>query len=123
MIGNPIELFRLLNAHHVNYLVVGGMAAITYGVPRVTKDIDLFIETDLENCRRLLAAFLAAGMATADLTTPEAVLQNEISIFADYWRVDVLTKLKSLDFATAWQRRHIIERGDVSFFLLSLDDR
>lgn len=122
MIGNPIELFRLLNAHKVKYLIIGGMAAITYGVPRVTKDIDLLIQADATNCRRLLDAFLAARMGTADLTTPEAILQNEISIFDDYWRIDVLTRLKTLTFDELWERRNIVERSDVALPMISLQD-
>jgi hypothetical protein len=34
------ELFRILNAHDVRYLVVGAYAVIYYAEPRYTKDLD-----------------------------------------------------------------------------------
>ncbi len=122
MITQPIELFRLLNQHDVRYLVIGGMAAISYGVPRVTKDIDLFIEASPDNCQRLLKAFETAGMGTALLTTWKAVLQNEISIFDDYWRIDVLTRLMSIEFRQAFDQKTLIVRDGVHIPFISLSD-
>ena len=39
-----LELYKSLNRHKVKYLLVGGMAAVLYGSPRLTKDVDIFIE-------------------------------------------------------------------------------
>jgi hypothetical protein len=33
-----------LKRHQVKYVVIGGVAVILHGVPRMTGDIDLFIE-------------------------------------------------------------------------------
>lgn len=49
-------VFRSLSIHEVRYLVVGGVAAIVHGVPRTTFDLDLLVEADEENARRLLEA-------------------------------------------------------------------
>ncbi|MBI4238938.1 MAG: hypothetical protein HY696_11080 [Deltaproteobacteria bacterium] len=38
MIVQHIQLFKSLNSHGVEYLLIGGTLAIAYGVPRVTKD-------------------------------------------------------------------------------------
>ena len=122
MITNPFELFKLLNQHDVRYLVIGGMAAITYGVPRVTKDIDLFIESTEVNCQRLLEALESAGMGTALLTTPEAILKNEITVFDDYWRIDVLTVLRSITFDSAYKNRTTFDREGVQIPFISLND-
>jgi len=41
------DLLRVLNAHAVKYLVVGGYAYGVHLEPRTTKDLDLFIRADL----------------------------------------------------------------------------
>ena len=51
-----LELFRALNSHEVQYLLVGGLAMNLHGVPRVTMDVDLIVGLDGENLRRFLAA-------------------------------------------------------------------
>lgn len=37
------EFLKLLNAHRVEYLLVGGYAVGYYGYPRATADLDLWI--------------------------------------------------------------------------------
>lgn len=39
------DFIRLLNQHHVRYLIVGGEAVIYYGYARLTGDVDFFFET------------------------------------------------------------------------------
>ena len=40
---DAIELFRLLHERRINYLLVGGMAMLTYVQGRNTKDVDLLM--------------------------------------------------------------------------------
>jgi len=41
--GDAIDLFRVLHARRVPYLLVGGMAMLTYVQGRNTKDVDLIM--------------------------------------------------------------------------------
>jgi len=52
------ELLELLNAHEVEYLVVGGYALAFHGTPRFPGDIDLFVKPDAQNAKRILSARL-----------------------------------------------------------------
>ena len=54
MLNQLQGVFSSLNAHEVKYLVIGGIAAILYGVPRATFDLDIVIAADPENAQRLL---------------------------------------------------------------------
>lgn len=98
-------VFACLNSHDVRYVVIGGVAAILHGVPRATLDHDLLIEATLSNAERLLAAFLEAGLGTAALITPQALLENEITVFKDVLRMDVQTRTPGITFEESWQRR------------------
>lgn len=40
----------------MEYVLVGGLALIAQGLPRTTKDVDLFVETTHDNVKRLKAA-------------------------------------------------------------------
>ena len=51
------DMIRLLNKHHVDYMIVGGYAAIYHGYVRFTADIDFFYKSDKENSIRLFQAF------------------------------------------------------------------
>lgn len=51
------ELLQQLNQHQIEYIVVGGVAAVLQGAPITTFDLDTLINVDETNADRLLAAF------------------------------------------------------------------
>ena len=51
-------LLRRLDAGGVKFVVVGGIAAITHGSPRFTRDLDIVFATDEANVQRLGAALV-----------------------------------------------------------------
>ena len=52
-----VKVFQLLNKHKVRYLVAGGVATVLYGNPRFTKDLDLFVDLEEKNLRKLVEVF------------------------------------------------------------------
>lgn len=122
MIVRHSRLFECLNKNGVEYLLIGGTLAIAYGVPRVTKDVDLFLNPTADNARRCLQALEEFGMGTAALATAEEICATEITIFKDVVRLDVLTSVKGLDFPAAWGNRVFLELEGVRIPALSLDD-
>lgn len=105
MLNRLQGVFSSLQKHDVKYLVIGGIASVLYGVPRATFDLDILIAATPDNVGRLLAAFTDAGLATALMTNPGEVLNNEITIFKDRVRIDVQTRTPGLNFDDAWNRR------------------
>ena len=49
LFGNFIKVLAALQHHRVEYILVGGVAVIFYGMERLTRDIDLFLKMDAEN--------------------------------------------------------------------------
>lgn len=117
-----LNLYRSLNKNRVKYLLVGGVAAILYGSPRITKDTDIFIERDPKNAGRLPRALKDIGFRTTYLTIPRKKPENEVSIFKDYIFLDVLTKVKGIDFKSAWKRRKIKYLRGVRVPLICMED-
>lgn len=48
------EFLRLLTAHEVAFLLVGGYAVALHGYPRATADFDLWIDLAPDNIERVL---------------------------------------------------------------------
>lgn len=122
MLNQLKDVFSSFQKHDVRYLVIGGIAAILYGVPRATFDLDILIEATPENSRLLLEALIDARLGTAVLTTPEEILDHEITIFRDRVRIDVQTETPGIVFSEAWARRRIMTYQGQSFNVLARDD-
>jgi len=50
------EILELLNQHQVEYIVVGGVAAVIHGAPMTTFDLDTLIRVNAANAERLSEA-------------------------------------------------------------------
>ena len=50
------EILELLNKHEVEYIVVGGVAAVIHGAPVTTFDLDALVRVSEENATRLKTA-------------------------------------------------------------------
>ncbi len=122
MLNRLQGVFAFLSRHDVRYVVIGGIAAVLHGVPRATFDLDILIDPTPDNARRLLAALAAAGLGTADLTTPQEIVSNEITVFKDRLRIDVQTATPGLAFADAWDRRVEMRYQGQVFFVASRAD-
>jgi hypothetical protein len=106
----------------VHYVVIGGVAAVLYGVPRATFDMDMLIEPTIENAQKLLTALEEAGFGTATITNSEDIIAHEITIFNDRVRIDVQTRTPGVSFQDAWLRRKTVNYQGQDFFILSKDD-
>lgn len=71
MLKRYLALFRALNAARVKYLVIGGLAAIAYGIPRSTKDADIAVLSSEKTYTKLLKVFRTLRLGAAYLTDPE----------------------------------------------------
>jgi len=97
------ELLSALNAQGVKYMVVGGYAVGVHAQPRVTKDIDIFIEMSRENAEAVYAALAAfgaplAGISAEDFLKPASVLRIGVPPVA----VDILQHIDGVTFEEAW---------------------
>lgn len=117
------EFAELLNSNRVEYLVVGGYALAAYGHPRYTGDLDFWIGTDASNAHKVLAAlnqfgFGSLGITQADLTTENQVIQ----LGFPPGRIDILTSLDGVKFATCFERRLLVVVDGISLNFIHLED-
>jgi hypothetical protein len=53
---DPVRALRVLNAHHVRFVVIGGFAGNLLGSPSITHDLDVCYERTRGNCDALARA-------------------------------------------------------------------
>jgi hypothetical protein len=117
---NAQELGRVLQAYGVKYLFFGKSGAILLGYSDTTQDVDLFVDRQPENCKKIVAALLEMGFR---LTEPE---QGEIRRGKDFvqlrngpFDLDLVFAPDGIErFEDAWERR--VERH--GFPVASIDD-
>lgn len=85
------ELLAYLEEAGVRFVVVGGVAVVVQGHPRLTADLDLVIDLDPANVRRAIDALTARGLRP-------------------------LIPVNPLDFADADKRRDWIETKNLAVF-------
>lgn len=54
----PDEIIRVLSAHGVDFVVIGGLAVQAHGYIRLTQDLDIIVRPSLLNLTRLSEAFV-----------------------------------------------------------------
>lgn len=69
----PEEILRVLNAHAVDYVVIGGYAAVAQGSPYPTSDIDVTPDLAHENMNRLSRALTELGARVRHPDIPEGL--------------------------------------------------
>ena len=122
MLNRLQGVFSSLESNEVRYVVIGGIAAVLYGVPRATLDLDLLIEATAENAARLLKSFEEAGLSTVSLTTAKDLMDHEIVVFEDWVRIDVQTRTPGIQFDQAWKNREVMEYQGQKFYVVSRKD-
>jgi len=112
------DMLLLLEKNRVRYLIIGGLAFIYHAKPRYTKDMDLWIDPDLENVRRANKALAEFGSPfLINTEKKEEILQ--IGIAPD--RIDLLRHVAGARFETAWKKRIRGKYGKVVANWIDLD--
>jgi len=96
-----VALCRQLNALGARYLVCGGFAIIRAGYPRVTGDIDLLVDMDLENEAKVFRALeILPDKAVLELD-PGDVAKHVVCRVADDVLVDLMGSASGIEYAEA----------------------
>jgi Nucleotidyl transferase of unknown function (DUF2204) len=117
------EFIELLNSTQVEYMLVGGYALATYGHPRYTGDMDVWVKPEADNVERLLLVlsafgFASVGLKKADFMEPEAVVQ----LGYPPARIDLLTAIDGVTFDACFERRAVVVIDDVTIPVIHIQD-
>jgi hypothetical protein len=111
-IGLAGILHRILSQLEIAYYITGGVAAIAYGEPRTTRDLDLVVEIARTDLDRLVARLEAEGfyvpgvddvksghLSTLGITHTESVSRADLVIAgSDEFEQGKFARIRAIDF-------------------------
>ena len=123
MLNNDFKEFAgLLNAHGVEYLVVGGFALAAHGHPRYTGDIDFWVSPEPANIARVLLALSDFGFASLGLSASDFGSDTVVQLGRPPRRIDLMTGIDGVEFSGCWARREALQIDGMTWFVIGLDD-
>jgi len=117
------DIGGFLNRKNIRFLVIGGIAAIRYGAPRATRDLDILLKAE-DIPENFLDDLEAEGYSPVEGVTMKEFLDSQYTIFSkNGGEVDLWTKVEGLNFDDqVWGRREDEEvNGEIIHFISAED--
>jgi hypothetical protein len=128
----PDALVAVLNRHGVDFVVVGGIAAIRHGSRRATRDLDIVPAPGLDNAVRLADALVEldahlrgvdADRLGIDPTDPAVLASGaDLGLATAHGILDVLQELVGVDYAELRSRAEPARLGEEPVAVAHVDD-
>jgi len=119
------------------YVVVGGLAVVLHGYPRLTVDLDLVVDLEPEAARKTIAALTSLGLRplapvdAAEFADPQRrrawVTEKGMRVFSLYdpndpLRIVDLFVESPVDFESLWTNARSVELGRISVRVAAIPD-
>jgi hypothetical protein len=126
---NLSELMRRLISSDVEFVLVGGFAAVAHGVTLVTRDVDICCRFSDGNLKRIEKAFAdlhpvhrSRPGLPLDLTPDQCAILKNLSLKTDLGIVDCLGEVLGVgSFDEVWQHSIEVELPYGKFHVLDID--
>jgi hypothetical protein len=130
-------IFEALERARVRYVVVGGVAVVLHGHPRLTADLDLAVDLSPEEARKAIDALVGLGLRPRAPVDPAGfadpavrgrwVSERGMRVFSlvdprDPLRVVDLFAENPVDFEELWVRAETMAVGRTSVRVASIED-
>ncbi len=100
------EFLSALIARRVRFVLIGGHAVAGHGEPRLTEDLDVFVDPSIANARRLHDALVDFGFAAVAPRVSELAKPDRVFMLGRKpWRIDILTGIDGVTFREVWRSR------------------
>lgn len=123
------EFLYLLSKHKVKYLIIGGEAVIYYGHARLTGDIDIFYQRNIENAAKLFEMLNEFWEKNIPGINNKAQLMQDGIVFqfgVPPNRIDLLNNIEKVEFIHAWKNKKedsITRKGkEFNIFYIGLNE-
>ncbi len=116
------EFLKLLNAHSVEYLLIGGYAVGYYGYPRATADMDIWIAIHSANANRIVSVLKEFGFDLPELSQELFLKEWQIiRLGVPPIRIEIATTISGVNFSECYTRRVVDVLDGVEVNLISLN--
>jgi len=116
-------LLKLFNKNKVRYCIIGAYAVAFYAEPRYTKDMDIFVEPDKDNARRIIKSLSEFGFKSLALEEKDLIRKGKIiQLGYEPVRIDLITSIEGCDFKEAWNNKAIGNYGKQKVIFIGLKE-
>ena len=131
------ETIAALERGDVRYVVVGGLAVVLHGHPRLTVDLDLVVDLEPAEARNAVEILLRLGLVPSipveplDFADPSKrtawTREKNMRVFSlrdpedDFRRVDLFVE-EPVEFSGLWERSDVLSLGSTRVRVASIDD-
>jgi predicted nucleotidyltransferase len=116
------EFLKLLNAHRVEYLMIGGYAVGYYGYPRATADMDIWVAVNPANADKIVAVLKEFGFNLPDLSAELFLKEWQIiRMGVPPVRIELSTSVSGVNFSECYANKVIDAVDGVQINLISLE--
>lgn len=117
------DFIKLLNKHHVDYMVVGGYALAFHGKPRHTGDLDIWINCSETNAEKLLLVINEFGLGSLGLSKLDFMKEGYITqIGYPPLRIDILNTIDGVKFENAFPNKLVLDVDGVEIKYIGIKD-
>ncbi len=117
-----IRLLKTLSQNSVKFLLIGGHAAIYYGVMRNTGDLDLLVEPTMDNGIRLLSTLSGLGLEIPEMDPSEFERDLVLSFGLEPDAVDILNYTPGIEFSSAYSNARIVKFHGAEIRIIDIRD-
>ena len=117
-----IDLLQILNKNEAKFIIVGAHAVIQYTEPRYTKDLDIWVESTVENSKKVWKSLTEFGAPLENVNLSD--FQNEENMFQiglEPNRIDIIMGIENLSFEDCWENSDFFEFDSVKVKVLDVD--
>lgn len=118
------EFIELLNKHHVEYLLIGGVAVNLHGYSRGTGDLDIWVGSSVENKEKIVTAIEEFGYDTSEY---KKMSVDEITMFSlgsrnEPGHIELTNRIAGIKFEEAYPQAIVNKIEGLTIKYLHFDD-
>lgn len=121
---NLKQLLVALNDQKAKYVIIGGYAVFVHAQPRMTKDLDVFIESSPSNALAVFNALASFGAPLAGFTVKDFATPNVAARFGNPpICFDILQRISGVEFDQVYANSEtMLIDGEVPARYISAED-
>jgi predicted nucleotidyltransferase len=117
------EFLKLCLDHEVRFLVIGGLAVVHHGHPRLTLDMDIWIERSVENGERIIRVLKAFGFNQPEVSAEDFAKESQILRMGfKPTAIELFNRIPGVEFAACYERRVFVKIGRMQVPFIGLED-
>ncbi len=119
---NHLRFLKKLQKNEVKFLLIGGHAAIYYGVNRNTGDLDILIEPSIENGRKLISTLKEFKLEIPDIDLKEFESPMVLSFGFEPDAIDILNYTPGIEFKQVYKNSILIDFSGLKIQMIDIRD-